>query len=176
MSQTVAARINELDDKQAIFQVKLLLQSAMDSTPDLMALDDAAIAAKLKAINSDAPDTLAEAAAIMTTGSTVPLPTKEAGSAAKEMLRVFAATPDGGEILDASLNLKDESGDFGLITFPLVCTFLWLAVAGDFDLELGRFRYRKKGLTSDQQAKLVKPLLPTGLKALIKAAFNPLKP
>src|SRR3954451_6332629 len=123
MSQTVAARINELDDKQAIFQVKLLLQSAMDSTPDLMAMDDAAIATKLKAIDSDAPDTLAEAAAIMTTGSTVPLPTKESGSAAKEMLRVFAATPDGEEILDASLNLKDESGDFGLITFPLVCTF-----------------------------------------------------
>src|SRR3954471_20418311 len=66
MSQTVAARINELDDKQAIFQVKLLLQSAMDSTPDLMAMDDAAIATKLKAIDSDAPDTLAEAAAIMT--------------------------------------------------------------------------------------------------------------
>jgi len=164
MSQTVAARIDELDAKQAIFQVKLLLQSAMDSTPDLMALDDAAIATKLKAIKSDAPDTLAEAAGIMTTGSTAPLPTKE------------AATPDGEEILDASLNLRDESGDFGLITFPLVCTFLWLAVAGDFDIELGHFRYRKKGLTSDQQAKLVKPLLPAALKTLIKGAFNPVKP
>jgi hypothetical protein len=49
---------------------------------------------------------------------------------------------------------------------------MWLAVAGDLDLHLGGFRYRKKGLTAEQQAKLLKPALPIALKSLIKSAFG----
>jgi hypothetical protein len=172
MSQTTAERIDKLDDKQAIFQVKLLLQAVMDSNPAIAAMDDAEIGTKLETIKTDDANVLAEASDIMKAGSTAPLPAKEAGAAAKQMLRLFAATAEGEKIVGSSLEKKDDSADFGLITFPLVCTFLWLAVAGTFDLELGGFRYRKHGLTPDQQAKLLKPLLPTALKNLVKAAFN----
>lgn len=168
MNDTIDDRIDKLDDKQAIYQIKLLLQSAMDSNPQLGAVDNGAIAAKLEAIDS----TFGDATDILKKNLKSPLPTKEAGGTARDMLHLFAATTDGKEILAASLEKKDNSADFGLITFPLVCTFLWLAVTGDFDLNLGGFRYRKKGLTPDQQAKLVKPLMPSALKSLIKAAFH----
>src|SRR5262249_14612802 len=152
MSGTIVERIDELDNKQAIFQVKLLLQNIVNSNPQIAALDDAAIAAELKAIDTDTSGAFAEAAEILRTGPTKSLPSKEAGATAREMLRTFAATEDGEAILASSLEKKDVSADLGLITFPLVCTFLWLTVAGGFDVKLGGFHYVKKGLTPDQQA------------------------
>jgi hypothetical protein len=169
MTENIAKRIETLDDKQAIFQIKILLQAAMEGTPAFAAMDEGAIAHELETIAVE-PETFAQAAALVKDASTGPLPTKEAGAAAKELLHVFAAAPGGREILDSALNRKDESADFGFITVPLVFTFLWLAVAGDFDLQLGGFRFRKKGLTPEQQAKLLKPILPTAVKSIIKSA------
>src|SRR5262249_517986 len=113
MSGTIVERIDELDNKQAIFQVKLLLQNIVNTNPQIGALDDAAIAAELKAIDTDTSGAFAEAAEILRTGPTKSLPSKEAGATAREMLRTFAATEDGEAILASSLEKKDVSADLG---------------------------------------------------------------
>jgi hypothetical protein len=172
MTEDLARCIEALDDKQAIFQIKILLQAAADGTPAFAAMSEAAIARQIETIGVE-PETLAQAAALVEQASIDPLPAREAGAAARELLRVFAAAPGGAEILETALSKKDVSADFGFITIPLVFTFLWLAVAGDFDLQIGGFRYRKKGLSSDQQGKLLKPVLPTAVKAIIKSATAP---
>jgi hypothetical protein len=173
MTGTVAERIDGLDDKQAIFQVKILLQAASrDGTP---AMNDPAIADELNTIPSSDRETLAQAAALVRKAPAERLPTNEAGAAARELLHIFAASPGGEAILDTALNKSDESGDFGFITVPLICAFLWLTFAGDFDLHLGGLRYRKKGLTPEQQTKLLNTVLPTAVKSLINSAFGSAK-
>jgi hypothetical protein len=172
MTEDLAARIVALDDKQAIFQVKILLQAATEGTPEFAAMNAAEIGDKLRTIDLD-PETLAQATLLITGASTDPLATREAAAAARALLGVFAAAQGGCEILDATLSQKDESADFGFITVPLAFAFLWLAVSGDIDLQIGGFRYRKKGLTSEQQAKLLKPILPAAVKSIIKSATTP---
>jgi hypothetical protein len=172
MIEDIAKRIDTLDDKQAIYQIKLLLRAAREGTPMLAALDEACIANQLKTIAIE-PETFAQAAAFMEEAPAEPLPNKAAAAAARELLVIFAQAPGGFEILNSTLRKKDEGSGFGFLTASSIFTFLWLTVAGDLKLKLGWFCYRKKGLTPEQQARLLKPVLSITVRGIMECAAAP---
>lgn len=168
---SVTTRIDDLDDKQAIHQAKLLVQAASDASPDFVNMTDEDIAAAVEAALAAAgtnvsPDVTARLA------SHEPLAAEDAGEAARCFLRVFAEAPGGADVLDVSLAMSDTSADFGLITGPVLYAFVWLAISGDFEFSIGGQRYRKQGLTGKQQADLLKGILPSLIKQFIKAGAN----
>lgn len=154
---SVATAIDALDDKQAIYQAKLLVQAASDATPAFATMSDEEITAAIAAALTSA------------FASPEPLSARDAGEAARRFLHVFAEAPGGAEVLGTSLAMSDASADFGLITGPVLCAFAWLAISGDVDLSIGGVRYRKKGLTGKQQADLLKGIVPGLIKHFFKA-------
>ena len=169
MSEDILTSINSLDDDQAISQIRSLLQAAMRGTPAFAAMGADAIADRLTTIAIE-PETLAEAASILRETPTKPILTRDVGAAARELLLIFAQTPGGEQILQETLNREEESPDLRFVTVQTVFTFLWLAVAGDLDLKLGWFRYRKRALTPERQAWLLKPVLPIAVTGVIEIA------
>jgi hypothetical protein len=172
MTEDLARRIDRLDDKQAIYQIKLLLQAAREGTPTLADLDETGIANQLKTIDIE-PETFAQAAAFVKEASTEPLPNADAAIAARELLIIFAQAPGGEKILSSTLRRRDEGNGFGFLTVSSIFTFLWLAVAGDLKLKLGWFCYRKKRLTPEQQTRLLKPVLSLTVRGIIECAAAP---
>jgi hypothetical protein len=168
MIEDILTRIDTLDDDQAISQIRTLLQAAMRGTPAFAAMSPSTIADRLTTIAVE-PETLAQAASVVRQTPTRPILTRNVGAAARELLLIFAQTNGGGQILQETLSRQEESPDLGFVTVQSVFTFLWLAVAGDLDLKLGWFRYRKRALTPDQQATLLKPVLPIAVRAVIES-------
>jgi hypothetical protein len=174
MTEDILAWIDTLEDEQAIAQIRTLLQAAMRGTPGFAAMSAGAIADRLKTIAVE-PETLAEAAFIVRQTPTKPVLTRDVGAAARELLLIFAQTTGGAEILTETLSREEESPDIGFVTIQTVFTFLWLAVAGDVDLKLGWFRYRKRALTPEQQARLLKPILPIAVTGVIESLSAPIQ-
>jgi hypothetical protein len=174
MCENILTCIDTLDDDQAISQIRSLLQAAMRGTPAFAAMGAGAIAHRLTTIAVE-PETLAEAASIVRTTPTKPILTRNVGAAARELLLIFAQTPGGERILLETLNKQDESSDLGFVTAQTMFTFLWLAVAGDLDLKLGWYRYRKRALTAEQQARLLKPVLPIAVTGVIESLAAPIE-
>lgn len=168
---SVATAIDALDDKQAIYQAKLLVQAVSDAMPTFAALSDeeitAAIAAALTAAGADGSSEVT--AKLASPGA---LPVGDAGKVSRRFLHVFAEAPGGAEVLGTSLGMSDTSADFGLITGPVLCAFAWLAISGDVDLSIGGVRYRKKGLTGKQQAELLKGIVPDLVRHFFKSGTN----
>ena len=166
--------IDTLDNDQAISQMRSLLQAAMRGTPAFAAMSADAIADRLTTIAVE-PEILAGVAAIVRKTPTKPILNKHVGSAARELLLIFAQTSGGERILQETLKRQEERPDLGFVTVQTVFTFLWLAVAGDLDLKPGWFRYRKRALTPEQQARLFKPVLPIAVTGVIEALATPIE-
>lgn len=166
-----AGTIDALDDKQAIYQAKLLVQAGTDAMPGFAEMsDEAIVAAVTAALTATGCDGSSEVSAKL--ASPEPLSPADAGEAARRFLHVFSEAPGGTDALGASLTMADISADFGFITGPVLCAFVWLAVSGDVDLSIGGVRYRKKGLTGKQQIDLLKGILPGLMKQFFKADAN----
>lgn len=161
----LSERIDALDDKQAIFQVKLLLQAAADGP---QAFDEVAAAAQMRGTPNGAEGMLGDAATLIEQNSETALPTEQAGEAARALLRVFASSPGGPEILAQSFKERDASADFGFITGPAIGAIIWFALVADVDMKLGGFHFRKKGLTAAQQTAVLKETVPKAVKEIIK--------
>jgi hypothetical protein len=174
MSEDILTCIDTLDDDQAISQIRTLLQAAMRGTPAFAAMSAGAIANRITTIAVE-PETLAEAASIVRDTPTKPILTRNVGAAARELLLIFAQTSGGELILQETLNRQEESPCLGFVTAQTVFTFLWLTVAGDLDLKLGWFRYRKRALTPEQQARLLKPVLPIAVTGVIESLAAPIE-
>jgi len=172
MTEDIAHRLDRLDDKEAIHLVRILLQAAGEGTPELAAMDEAAIASRLKTIAIE-PEIFAQAAAFLEGAATEPLPRADAAVAARELLVIFAQAPGGEKILSAALERRDAGENPGVLTVSSIFTFLWLAVAGDLKLKLGWFRYRKRGLTVEQQARLLRPVLSITVRGVIESVTAP---
>jgi hypothetical protein len=172
MTEDIAHRLDRLDDKEAIYLVKILLHAAREGTPELAAMDEAAIASQLKTIAIE-PEIFAQAAAFLEGAPTEPLPNAEAAVAARELFVIFAQAPGGERILSATLGTRDTGEDPGVLTVSSIFTFLWLAVAGDLKLKLGWFRYRKRGLIPEQQARLLRPVLSITVRGIIECVTAP---
>jgi hypothetical protein len=168
---SVATMIDALDNKQAIYQAKLLVQAASDATPAFATMSDEEIAAALAAALTAAGGNGSSDVTAML-ASPEPLSAEDAGEAARRFLHVFAEAPGGGEVLGTSLAMSDTSADFGLITGPVLCAFAWLAISGDVDISIGGVHFRKEGLTGKQQVDLLKSILPGLIKQFAKADAN----
>lgn len=174
MTEDILAWIDTLEDEQAVSQIRTLLQAAMRGTPAFAAMSASAIADRLTTIAIE-PGALAEAASIVRETPTKPIRAKDVGAASRELLLIFAQTGGGAEILKETLGREEKSPDLGFVTIQTVFTFLWLAVAADLDLKLGWFRYRKRALTAEQQARLLKPVLPIAVKGVIESLSAPIE-
>jgi hypothetical protein len=172
MTEDIARRLDRLDDKEAIHLVKILLQAAREGTPELATMDEAAIASQLKTIAIE-PEIFAQAAAFLEGAPTEPLPSADAAVAARELLVIFAQAPGGERILSAALGRRDACENPGVLTVSSIFTFLWIAVAGDLKLKLGWFRYRKRGLALEQQARLLRPVLSITVRGIIESVTAP---
>ena len=174
MTEDILAWIDTLEDEQAIAQIRTLLQAAMRGAPAFAGMSAGAIADRLTTIAVE-PETLAQAASIIRATPTKPILTKDVGAAARELLLIFAQARGGAEILMETLSSEEASPSIGFVTIQTIFTFLWLAVAGDLDLKLGWFRYRKRALTSEQQARLLKPVLPIAVTGVIGSLSAPIE-
>jgi hypothetical protein len=174
MTEDILAWIDTLEDEQAVSQIRTLLQAAMRGTPAFAAMSPSSIADRLTTIVIE-PGALAAAASIVRETPTKPILARDVGAAARELLLIFAQTGGGAEILKETLRREDERPDLGFVTIQTIFTFLWLAVAADLDLKLGWFRYRKRALTADQQARLLKPVLPIAVKGVIESLSAPIE-
>jgi hypothetical protein len=71
------------------------------------------------------------------------------------------------------LGRRDACENPGVLTVSSIFTFLWIAVAGDLKLKLGWFRYRKRGLALEQQARLLRPVLSITVRGIIESVTAP---
>lgn len=95
------------------------------------------------------------------------LDSREGGPIARDLLTALARQPGGEKILHAALKEPGSTtADFGIVSGPLLLTFLWLVTTGEINIKVGQFDYHKSGLRAEQQAALFKGLLPSIAQAL----------
>jgi hypothetical protein len=152
----LAARIDALDDKQAIHVANSLVQAAFSTAPAFAGLDDDALLARV-ADGVQALDTSGEVTRLRASPNWADMPStgREAGDLARRGLRALADAPDGQDLVTRALDeFFDAQADFGVLTGAAAIGFIWLILSGEINFKIGTFSYKKKGLSPAAQAKL----------------------
>lgn len=153
---TTNARIDALDDKDALNVVAHITTSVMSKLPGN------ATAAALPALL----DPVAHAAGLPL--QNIPpgweqrhVDAREAGNVARTLLHALATPGDGEAFVAAAIDeFPSETQDLGLLSVPIAAGFFYIAVVSEFDVDLGWFKFKKRGLSAAQQVELGKSLLP----------------
>ena len=95
---------------------------------------------------------------------------KDAGEVARGVLAGAASNPDCAPFIEAALAHypPDEKADFGLLSIPIALGLTHLLIAGDFDLDLGWFRFKKKGLDGAEQKEAITKVLAPLVSSIAK--------
>jgi hypothetical protein len=95
---------------------------------------------------------------------------RDAGQVARTVLLGVAANPDCAPFIEAALAHypPDEKADFGLLSIPIAIGLTHLLIAGDFDLDLGWFKFKKKGLDGAEQKEAITKVLGPVASAITK--------
>jgi hypothetical protein len=148
-------RIDELDDKQAIHIANKLVEAVFITSPSVSAFDD-----------QQQLVFVTQKTGIVPVGEDMALPHEEAGSLAKNTMRILAQTPDGAAIVDRALDSWfDTKADFGLLTVPIAIALVWFLGASDIEFSIGSFHFKKAGLSGAQQTEVAKAVLPPVVNA-----------
>ena len=97
----------------------------------------------------------------------VEMDAKNAGVEARLLLESLAKQLEMDEFVNAAINrYKDESLDLGVISIGVAIAMVYVAVSSELDIDLGWFKLKKKGLSSEQQKEVVIKTLPEVAKAM----------
>jgi hypothetical protein len=166
MSTDLAARIDALDDKQAIHYATIIANGA--SVP--AETDEEFVRLLLDTARSRAPQagvTLPEGFEASAPDAT--LDGREGGPLARSLLRDLALQPGGAEVVEAALREPpSRTADFGIVSGTLLLTLTWLAFTGEVRIKVGGFEYTKTGWSPAQQVEAAKKILPEVVKALFR--------
>lgn len=158
MADDVAARVDALDDKQAIYVVQKLSQ-AIFSRVKPPSYDEITATLDQAAANAGVALELPQQNQMLQAG--------DAGATARAVLRAWAADPALSPVVgEAVQQFKTARQDLGVLSVPLALGLTYVLLSMDLDLDLGFVKIKKKGLTSKQQTEVVKTTLDPVLKAI----------
>ena len=162
--QALQRRIATLDDKQAANLVTQIVRDVFRQGQG-PAVQDLASWAEQATASARAP--LALPAGDWLGGS---FQGKDAGEVARAVLAGAAANPDLAPFVEAALGHypPDEKADFGLLSIPIALGLTHLLIAGDFDIDLGWFRFKKKGLDGAEQKDAITKVLAPLVSSITK--------
>jgi hypothetical protein len=162
MSNGLSARIEALDDRQAIFVVKKLSEAVFTKIPppstDTMAtgIDEASKRAGLEPALAQYP-----------TWTTTTLQAAEGGRIARGVLQAWAQDAGLSPAVDKAIDqFKTAKQDFGILSVPVALGLSYALIAMDLDIDLGFVKLKKKGLSGAQQTDVVKKSVEPILKAI----------
>ena len=168
MSDDVLKRIDELDDKNAIYVAQKLAEAVFKHVKapsfDAMArtIDETY---GQSGLTSEIAQHQEWAKATLKAG--------EAGQAARAVLRAWATdsglTPAVGAAID---EFKTSKQDLGIFSVPLALGLTYALIAMDLDVDLGFVKVKKRGLSGAEQVGVVTKTIEPVLRALGAAAGN----
>ena len=148
-----AARIEALDDKQAIFVVNNLVQAVFLTSPQLSALDDDQ---QMALVTTFAADVAAKTDHVITDlNLDEDIPAANAGHIARRALLELATSRGGEEIVARALDTWfDRTADWGLLQGAAAIALVWLVGAADIEFTIGNAHFIKQGMSAQQQVEL----------------------
>jgi len=156
-------RIRSLSDKQACFIVKAITEDVFSKMPNAPGFDVLAEQAELLAKSAEISFDLKSAGEWYA----VEMETKNSGEESRLLLECLANQPGMDKFVDAAINrYKDESLDLGIISAGVAIAMVYVAIASELDIDLGWFKLKKKGLSSEQQKEVAIKTLPQVAKAI----------
>ena len=160
MSNDLKATIESLDDKQAIYVAQKLAEAVFGRTgvPEYSQMVNRLAQAEptlgVQIISNDEVRRSTLAAG-------------DGGTVARAVLMAWANNSEAAPAVEAALDRYSTSKqDLGILSVPLALGLSYALVAMDLDLDLGFVRLKKKGLSSRQQADVVKKTISPLLKVL----------
>ena len=160
MSGEVKAQIESLDDKQAIYVAQKLAAAVFTETgvPDYTQMVDAiakvAPALDVRSLEGDSAR-----------GTT--LAAGDGGAVARAVLLAWADNPETAPAAaEAVARFRTSKQDLGILSVPLALGLTYALLAMDLDINLGFARIVKKGLSGDQQMRVINKTIDPLLKVL----------
>jgi hypothetical protein len=161
----LAARIEELDDKQACYVATKLGGALLGKWKGAPNLGTLATWADEAFTSNGSPLELSQ----NTNWGSEKMRGIQAGDAARLVLSAWASNTELAPAVAAALEHypRDEKADLGIFSIPLAIGLAYVLIAGEVDIDLGFIKIKKKGLSAEQQ-KDVAPKLLTGLAGTIR--------
>jgi hypothetical protein len=160
MSGEVRAQVEALDDKQAIYVAQKLGAAVFTETgvPEYSQMVEA-LAAAAPELNVGALASDTARASTLTAG--------DGGAMARAVLLAWADNPDTAPaVAEAVARFRTSKQDLGILSVPLALGLTYALIAMDLNINLGFAKIAKKGLSGEQQMKVVNKTLDPLLKVL----------
>lgn len=160
MSSEVRAQVEALDDKQAIYVAQKLAAAVFTETgvPEYSQM--------VEALADAAPELNVRALAGDTTRAST-LPAGDGGAVARAILLAWADNPDTAPaVAEAVARFRTSKQDLGILSVPLALGLTYALIAMDLNINLGFARIAKKGLSGEQQMRVVTKTVDPLLKVL----------
>jgi hypothetical protein len=168
MSKELEAKINALDDKNAIYVVQKLTQAVFKGRPEPTFQTMAQAIDQARAPGRDEPRI-----ANHEEWRELELVAGDGGRVARAVLLGWAADPGLAPAVDKAIDkFQTPTADFGLLSVPVALGLTYVLIGMDLDLDLGFIKVKKKGLTGAQQTDVVKKTIDPVLKAIRVLAGN----
>jgi hypothetical protein len=162
MSTELEARIDALDDKNAIYVVERLTAAVFEGREEPTFHTMAEAIDQVREPEDDEPR-LAE----HEEWSTLDLKAGDGGRVARAVLKAWAADPGLAPAVDNAIDrFKSTTQDFGLLSVPVALGLTYALIAVDLDVDLGFAKIKKAGLTGAQQTAVIRKSLDPLLKAI----------
>jgi hypothetical protein len=162
MSKELEAKIDALDDKNAIYVVQKLTQAAFKGRPEPTFQTMAQAIDQARAPGQDEPRI-----ANHEEWSKLDLVAGQGGRVARAVLLGWAADPGLAPAVDKAIDtFKSPRQDMGLLSVPVALGLTYVLIGMDLELDLGFIKVKKKGLTGAQQTAVVKRTIEPVLKTI----------
>jgi len=166
---TLIDRIHTLTDKQACYIAKSITQEIFTQLPSAPSFDE--LGTQMKNLASDASikfDLNATPEWYATEISA-----EISGQIARLLLETLATQSELVDLVDQAIDrYEDESLDLGIISVGVAVALVYVAISGNVEVDLGWFKFKKRGLNSKQQKEVVEKTLPQVVKAFV-GGINP---
>ena len=160
----VIDRIHALTDKQACHIVKSITQDIFTGLPTAPSFDELGNQMKNLASGADIKFDLIST----TEWYAAELSADDSGPIARALLETLAMQPELAEFIDQAIDrYVDKSLDLGIISVGVAVALVYVAVAGNIEIDLGWIKFKKKGLTAAQQKEVAVKTLPQVAKAFL---------
>jgi hypothetical protein len=162
MTKELEARIDALDDKNAIYVVQRLTAAVFQNrqAPTFHTMAEAIDQVRLPAVKEPRIADHEE-------WSKVTLKAGEGGQVARAVLKGWAQDPGLAPAVDKAIDeFKSPRQDLGVLSVPVALGLTYALIGLDLELDLGFIKVKKKGLTGAQQTAIVKKTIDPVLKAI----------
>ena len=162
MSKELEAKIEQLDDKNAIYVVQKLTEAVFTRRPEPTCQSMAEAIDQARAPGQGEPRI-----ADHEEWRDLALVGGDGGRVARAVLQGWAADPGLAPAVDKAIDtFKTTKQDLGLLSVPVALGLTYVLIGMDLDIDLGFIKVKKKGLTGAQQTAVIKKTVDPVLKAI----------